>query len=159
MSIIDKIPNMNDEELLRLFKNAFDLIEREKNKDQAKKVLQKIQKEWELRLARQIAGNYKPDRPKVGVLSSLGYSVGESGTPTKKRKLLIDYIMNETLPFTGSPAYMAEWGEPASKKRYNKLQTVLSEMIFQNKNKGWDKALAEWQEDLAYLRDRWKTEN
>ena len=158
MSIIQKIPNMSDDELLTLFKNAFDLIERRKNEEQANHVLREIQKEWELRLAKQIVGEYKSDRPQIGLLSSLGYSVGESGVRTKRRRLIIDYIINETLPFVGSPSYMAEWGKPSTKKRYNKLQTVLSEMIFQNKNKGWDKAIIEWTEDLEYLREKWKKE-
>ena len=156
MSIINKIPNLSDEELLRLFKNAFDLIERKKSEEQANHVLQGIQNEWELRLKKHISGDYKPERPKIGILSSLGYSVGESGVKSKRRRLIIDYIINGTLPFVGSPAYMAEWGGPFTGKRYHKLQTVLSEMVLQNKNKGWDKAIIEWNEDLGYLRETWK---
>ena len=57
------------------------------------------------------------------------------------------------MPFCGSPAYMAEWGYPNSKKRYRKLRDVLSQLIYKNRNyQDKTSAILHWKTDLEYIK-------
>jgi len=154
MSIIDKIPSLSDDELLNLFNNALNLIDKGKNIEKAHQVIGAIQIEWKARYEKYKNKMYVADRPQKGILSSLGYAVGENGVSTKRRRQILEYILTGVLPFTGSPAYMAEWGDENSARRYNKLRSVLNSLIVSNKNKNMHKAIIEWSEDLDYLHKR-----
>ena len=100
---------------------------------------------------------YKAATPENGVLSVVGYKVGNEGEKTSIRRKLLDFIMTENLPPVGSPAYMAEWGEKMSKERYRKLHRVIRVLASSGKTLGnMDKAVIEWEEDLDYLENNWK---
>ena len=65
--------------------------------------------------------------------------------------------MQGNLPFCGSPAYMAEWGYPNSKKRYRKLRDVLNQLIYKNRNfPEMTAAIIDWKTDLEYIKNKWK---
>ena len=63
---------------------------------------------------------------------------------------------SDTLPFVGSPAYIYEWGDPLSRKRYIKLTNVLKRLYFKAKGLSWEKAMIEWDSDYDYVVETWK---
>ena len=150
--MLSKIPNMADRELLVLFKNAHKVLEKNgsTNKDQASEIITAIEGEWEDRVARAEGGTYQPELPDIGMLKTLGYSVGNSGEKLKIRRQILRTLMVSVLPVVGSPAYTASWGSPNSVKRYKKLETTLNSFIA-NADPGWEKAILEWREDLDYI--------
>jgi hypothetical protein len=157
MKVIEKIPTMSDLELSRLFANVMDFIEKKKQVDTALEVKRAIQTEWAKRLAAFNQGAYKAETPETGVLKTIGYKVGIDGLPESKRRLLIDYLISETLPPVGSPAHMAEWGEPLTKLRYQKAHRVIQVLMSSAKTLGYmDKAAREWEEDLKYMESTWQ---
>lgn len=157
MKVIEKIPSMSDNELSRLFANVIEFIEKKKQLDNALAVKRAIQAEWVRRLAAFTQGNYKAESPETGVLKTIGYKVGNDGLPDTKRRLLIDYLISEILPPVGSPAHMAEWGEPLTKLRYQKAHRVIQVLLSSAKTLGYmDKAAREWENDLKYLEDTWE---
>ena len=156
MKVISKIPAMSDNELSKLFTNALELIHNKKMVDSAQQVLEAIEVEWSKRLEAYKDGEYKADTPEKGVLKTLGYRVGNDGVSSEKRKMLIDYLLNEQLPPVGSPAHMAEWGEPSSKQRYRKAHRVIQVLKSSASTLGYmDKAAKEWAEDLDYMEKTW----
>ena len=156
MKVLTKIPQMSDNELSILFSNALDLISRDKQVEQALEVKKAIQDEWEKRLKAFHTSDYKADTPNIGVLKTIGYRVGNDGLPEHKRRILIDYVLSEILPPVGSPAYMAEWGEPETAERYRKAHLVIRVLASSAKTLGnQDKAAAEWEADLEYMEQAW----
>ena len=90
------------------------------------------------------------------MLKTLGYRVGNDSVGIEKRRILIDYLLNEQLPPVGSPAHMAEWGEPSSKQRYRKAHRVIQVLKSSASTLGYmDKAEKEWEEDLTYMEKTW----
>ena len=156
MKVIEKIPSMSDNELSRLFANVMDFIDKKKQLDDAVRVKEAIQQEWHRRLNAFEQGKYKAETPEKGVLSTIGYRVGNDGLPAEKRKLLLDYLIEEILPPVGSPAHMAEWGEPETRICYMKAHRVIQVLASSGKTLGYlDKATNEWLEDLKYLEESW----
>ena len=155
-NVLLKIPSMNDNDLLDLYKNAVRLISNDKFPD-AEEVVKGIGDEWGKRLAQAKEGRYKATTPDIGMLKSLGYSVGESGVRTQKRRIILDTVITENLPIIGSPAYTLEWGEKNSRKRYKKLhrtiQAFISGAVTQNRS-NMEKAVIEWKEDLEYVENK-----
>ena len=147
---------MSDNELSKLFTNALELIHNKKMVDSAQQVLEAIEVEWSKRLEAYKDGEYKADTPEKGVLKTLGYRVGNDGVSSEKRKMLIDYLLNQQLPPVGSLAHMAEWGEPSSKQRYRKAHRVIQVLKSSASTLGYmDKAAKEWAEDLDYMEKTW----
>ena len=79
MKVIEKIPSMSDNELSRLFANVMDFIDKKKQLDDAVRVKEAIQQEWQRRLNAFEQGKYKAETPEKGVLSTIGYRVGNDG--------------------------------------------------------------------------------
>lgn len=157
MKILNNLSQMDDNALSRLFSNAQNiLLKNPKNLD-AQTVLKAIEKEWEQRLRAYKFGTYKASTPEAGILSRVGYKVGNDGAKPKTRRQLLDYIMSGTLPPVGSPAYMEEWGEKLSTERYRKLHRVIRVLASSGRTLGnMDKAVGEWEDDLEYLESHWR---
>ncbi|GHF12495.1 hypothetical protein GCM10017044_03060 [Kordiimonas sediminis] len=156
MSVLKKIPKMNDNDLRQLFLNANHLIEKSKMVEQANAVIDAIESEWQRRLERFDKGLYKADTPEEGVLKAVGYKVGNDGVTHKIRHQLLDYVMTRSLPSIGSPAYLAEWGEPDTKERYRKLHRVIRVLASSGKKfQNMDTAVHQWEEDLEYLEEKY----
>jgi len=157
MKAISELKKFNDNELINIWHNALNLIERNKEVELAKQQIEYIELEWEDRLNKFIMGISKSTRPNEGLLKTIGYKVGKDGIPRERRRLILDRILKGKIPFCGSKAYMVEWGAPSTRKRYNKLNTVINRLIIRNRNMpGIEKAILEWSEDLEYLRDKYK---
>lgn len=159
MKIIQKIPQMTDNELAKLFQNAQDWIYKGKAVDDAAAVISAIEREWEVRLKAYRKGQYKAETPPEGVLKAIGYKVGNDGLPEAKRQQLLDFAIQRILPPVGSPAYMAEWGPPCSLKRYRKLHRVIRVLASSAKTLGnMDVAASDWEDDLIYIEQKWRAE-
>ena len=147
---------MDDNALSRLFINAQRLLHKNPENQDAISVIEAIKTEWEKRLREFRVGKHKASSPEQGVLSVVGYKVGNEGEKTPFRRQLLDYIMTDTLPFVGSPAHMAEWGEKLTRSRYIKLHRVIRVLASSGRTMGnMDKAVSEWEDDLEYLEEKW----
>ena len=155
----DKIKKLNDIEIFRLYENAIKYLEKPTVKAQAEEQIIIIRSEWARRS--EIAMKFphkKALRPEKGLLSLMGYNVGNMGAPEKSRRYIIDEVMTQQLPFIGGGAYMQEWGEPNSKKRYNKLLRTIIGFLDKNRNfRGMEKAVIEWNDDIQYIVQEYKS--
>ena len=156
MKVINNIPKMDDRALTRLFINAQKLLTKNPSNADALTVLSAIQIEWDDRLKKFLAGKYKASTPEQGLLSVVGYKVGNEGERKPVRHTILDYILTSDLPPVASPAYMAEWGHKNTPERYRKLHRVIRVLASSGKTLGnMDKAVIEWEEDLDYLELKW----
>lgn len=157
MSIVNKIPGMGDNDLLKLFKNALRLIREERMVKEAQDVTFAIQQEWARRMELAKEKNYKAETPEEGLLKTMGYKVGNDAEPQHVRYQLLNYIITGQLPFVGSPAYMLEWGEPSTKERYRKLHRVIKILASSGAHfDNMEKAVADWEDDLVWLEQQWR---
>ena len=107
--IVHQIPNLGDNKLLVLYQNALRLISKAPNND-AEEVISAVQAEWLKRLQLAEKSAYKAETPRVGMLGTLGYSVGESGVNTKRRRVILDKVFTGELPIVGSPLPILSYG-------------------------------------------------
>jgi hypothetical protein len=95
-----------------------------------------------------------------GLLKFMGYAVGQKGAYRNRRQQVLDYVFNEKVPKVQSNEYMAEWGEPKSINRLKKLADSLATFARnarRRRSSDMDHAIAEWEEDLKYLKDTFYT--
>lgn len=151
--IISNLPKFDENKLGQIFQNCCDVITQNKpEKYEAEMILDAIKVEWKKRSS---SNSYSKKRPTVGMLGFLGYKVGQEGESKKRRHFILQFVINEQLPFVQSPMYVREWGDPKTKKRYLKTANVIKSFISKYTNfkqPGFEKALIEWEEDLEYLR-------
>lgn len=155
--IIERIPHFSDQQIINQFHNALDEIQKNGPRSaEAVLVIEAIQIEWQKRYAEISRGERKGALPKTGVLGVLGYHVGKEATALAKRRQIIDFVITGHLPLVLSPAHMAEWGQPNSLVRYEKLRRSL--FTFRQKlrkDSNTEKAENEYTLDLDYLKSRW----
>jgi hypothetical protein len=80
----------------------------------------------------------------------------DSGAYRTQRRAILDYVFNERVPKVQSQEYMDEWGEPQSVKRLGKMANSLAAFCRHAKRRksgDFEHAIAEWEEDLKYLKD------
>jgi hypothetical protein len=112
-------------------------------------VISLIKNEWMLRLEE---GGQSSGAPSEGIMSTMGYRVGDTqGVKQEYRILIMIEVLKGPLPYVEGPAYMREWGEDASMERYNKLKRFLSGEINSPLQQNNYRAILEWKEDLAWL--------
>lgn len=91
-----------------------------------------------------------------GLMSYVGYHVGEHGQPRNIRRQILDCVFNNPLPNVQDEDYMAEWGEPKTRQRLRKMQDFLG-YYSENPGRGdFRKAIEQWQEDLAYVTETYQ---
>ncbi len=158
MSIVAKIPSMSDGELFNLYQNCVQrVIGDHLQKTEALEILKAVNAQWRVRLEGAKSGDYKAESPEKGVLATVGYKVGNFGEKQLIRRKLLDFVMQDDIPFCGSPAHMHEWGVPLSVQRYRKLHRVLASFRTGAENKPHlEKAWREWVEDIQYIEHSWK---
>jgi hypothetical protein len=157
--IIQKIPDMSDQDLLNLFHNAAKSLTKGPNLEAAS-VIKAIGNEWTKRLDQARAGTRSTERPNDGMLATLGYRVGSvNGEKTPIRRKILELILEQLhLPIVDSPAYTDEWGDPNSSKRYNKLIRFLESQLTNPSNTNrpnMGKAMIEWAEDLEWVQTKY----
>ena len=155
--LILKLPSLDDNELLRLYKNCWSEIDRDSSRvEDARKLIIAVHAVWNERMKAAKHGQYKATTPEEGMLKALDHKVGNQGEPPHVRRKVLAFIMTERLPFVGSPAYMMQWGEPRSSERYNKLRQVLHNLHLKSMNiDRLEKASREWMEDRDWLIRQW----
>jgi hypothetical protein len=108
-TIVDRIPNMTDPELLVLFENATRRLSENKNAAAAQDALSAIEREWKTRLDAARAKPHRYDTPAVGMLATLGYRVGATkGETTAVRRRILKHVFEGQLPMVSSPGYTDE---------------------------------------------------
>lgn len=158
--VLEKISQMDDNALARLLGNAQNMLLKKPENADASLVINAVQEEWDRRLRLFRNGDYKATTPEQGVLSVVGYKVGNGGDSEKIRRLKLDYIMSGSLPPVASPAYMAEWGAPSTRQRYRKLHRVIRVLASSGKAfPNMELAVQHWEEDLGYLEKAWRNVN
>lgn len=90
-----------------------------------------------------------------GMLSFMGYQVGMTSPLTDEdRRAILRYVFYGELPTVMSAAYTAEWGPPASAKRFSKLRITISTFVENAMRRRTDMRIAimEWKSDLEYIK-------
>jgi hypothetical protein len=93
--------------------------------------------------------------PQFGVLSSIGYKVGNDGIGDQLRKDILTYAyFSDILPMVMNIKYMHEWGKNSSAKRLMKIANVIASVCRNMKKKKDDgsQAIRHWEKDLEWLR-------
>ena len=92
---------------------------------------------------------------KEGLLSYVGYRVGQQGLPSHVRLQILDCVFHNILPRVDSHEYMNEWGMPKTAARLHKLAETLAAFTRNAKRRmkhsNLSKAIADWETDLNYL--------
>src|SRR5205814_877233 len=61
-----------------------------------------------------------------GILSFMGYHVGQYGVIASHRQDILDYVFHEQLPRVNNGEYMRSWGTPKSSSRLRKMAESLA---------------------------------
>jgi len=178
--IIEKIPSMRMDAMMRLWRNAVEIRSNEKKMSvwrNAALVLDAINKEWSRR--RRQPPN--PDeffkwprtdaepgrRSKIdvddwiqeGVLKFMGYQVGSTnGISSNLRRRILEQIFEGALPPVFPPSYLDEWGKPKSATRLQKMAETLAAFVRNAKRRRTAKlwgAIKDWESDLNFLYEQY----
>ena len=163
----------SEAQTLGQLKNVFRVLADPTNKleKDALKLREKISLEWARRSAKGTwfswpATDTQPsdqklgdvDWPQEGMLSYLGYHVGEKQpTPRKIRQRILEYAFECDLPPINGLAYFAAWGEPKTANRLYKLANTLAAFTRNAKRKdaSTSKAVNDWKSDLHFLHKKY----
>lgn len=103
-------------------------------------------------------GEFNGERAPLSPLCALGYHTGKTSELTQPaRRTLLDYAFTNILPPVNGSAYMEAWGEPASAGRLQRMANHIATLARSGKGRTDGRlavAIAEWSEDLAYLKVR-----
>ena len=89
-----------------------------------------------------------------GVFSCLGYRVGKQGTPDDDRQEILDWIFHNKLPRVNDDSYMAEFGEPESSMRLEKMANFLAaeaRNFARKRTADYSQSIIHYKDDLDYL--------
>jgi hypothetical protein len=115
----------------------------------------RVDDEWRIRTA-YLPKHSDGARPDPGVLRGSGYRVGAHARDEELRREILNALVESRIPPLGNRPYYAEWGEPNSVKRLDKLNRTIFRIM--NMNKGTtshQKAVREWADDLNYLKTKY----
>lgn len=94
--------------------------------------------------------------PSSGVLSELGYKVGRSGLGPVERRRILRTAHAVTLIGSSKEtrSYIAEWGEPNSRQRADKIERCLSNFaeVARRRSADMSEAIEDWEDDLDWFR-------
>lgn len=103
------------------------------------------------------------DWRETGLLGASGYRVGKvRGRARETRRRILNFVfLRDDLRGVEDASYAAEWGDPMTSKRLQKLSETIASFTRTAKRRPQDmeQAISEWEADLAYLKttfyDRW----
>ena len=159
MSLIEKVKTWKENQLATSFKNVTSILATETDQQKirnAQEMREAIQERWKILAIQAKKGEHKTERPEQGILGYLGYKVGNEGDKLSIRRKILEFIVEEDLPFVGSPGYMDEWGDKATSERLKKLSTTIANLLREKisyKDEKYSKAILEWSSDLDWLKD------
>jgi len=94
-----------------------------------------------------------------GLFAYVGYHVGKTnGKPDDDRKETLDWIFHSKLPHVNSDSYMAEFGDPKSCQRLQKMANFLAAQArnySRNDMRDYSMAIGHYIQDLEYLYHRY----
>lgn len=95
--------------------------------------------------------------PSAGVLSAMGYRVGNDGLPARARRRILKQAFQVQLIATTpeTVAYISEWGGPGTSGRRSKIENCLrgfAAAARQRRSADVSAAIADWEADLEWLR-------
>ena len=94
--------------------------------------------------------------PQKGMLSHLGYHVGESGLYEDNRRNILDFTYTGELPNFNDQSYMDQWAKPRTSARLRKMAESIGAFCRNMKrNDPNSLAVKEWEADLEYLRNEY----
>lgn len=96
--------------------------------------------------------------PSSGVLSKMGYRVGNNGRPTAERREILKRVeaLNLRVASLGAEGYIAEWGQPRSPERRSKIVRCLAGFAAGARRKtsaDMSSAISDWEDDLKWFTD------
>lgn len=95
---------------------------------------------------------------KQGLLSYMGYTVGEKAKPAKKRQEILDEVFKMVeLPKVNSQQYLEEWSTAESGKRLSKMAHSIACFARNAKRKDPDSyalSIENWEDDLTWLENK-----
>ncbi len=172
--IRESIPSKDNDQLLKLWKsNTIGAANSSGAKrEQHLLIVTAVEKEWKRRI-RELpeneafkwpstdvgsgVGGGDFERQEVSYLKILGYTVGKTdGLPASSRRLILDRCFTGQLPPYQSVAELRKWGEPKSSGRLKKMAYHIASLAKNFKkmpSRGYDDAIADWEDDLKYLHD------
>lgn len=172
--IRESIPSKDNDQLLKLWKsNTIGAANSSGAKrEQHLLIVTAVEKEWKRRI-RELpeneafkwpstdvgsgAGGGDFERQEVSYLKILGYTVGKTdGLPASSRRLILDRCFTGQLPPYQSISELRKWGEPKSSGRLKKMAYHIASLAKNFKkmpSRGYDDAIADWEDDLKYLHD------
>lgn len=173
-NIVQQIPRMPNNKLAILWDNAIRIQAKrgDKRSKKAVVVLDTINSEWRRRAAQhyhfpwpttdapggngRLSGNGWPEQ---GMLSFLGYHVGETNrTSEDKRRLILDWVFSNSLPPLENQQDNLAWDRPQTPHRLEKLANTIAALTRNAKRRdptALRRAIHDWEGDLEYLRDRY----
>ena len=174
--IRDSIPSKDNDQLLKLWKsNTLGAAGSSGVKrDQHLLIVVAIEKEWKRRIkdlpeseafkwpstdvgSGSGGGNF--ERQEISYLKILGYTVGKTnGLPESSRRLILDRCFSGHLPPYQSISELKKWGDPKSSTRLKKMAYHIASLAKNFKkmpSRGYDDAIADWEDDLKYLYDQY----
>jgi hypothetical protein len=118
----------------------------------ASDLLAEIKHVWETE-RRELPEFGSQSSPNPGMLSALGYHVGEDGFETAVRRTILAYLLTQdALPAIDSLGHMREWGQASEPTRQLKLRWVISNLMHEKWGLvEYGKSVREWKADLAYV--------
>ena len=154
---IARLESVSDPELVQIFKNCVRAVaKRSKFAAQAREKIPHIVAELQRRKALVEAGHAFVETPERGMLSTIGYRVGNSGEREESRRDLLDYVMEGELPLVASFAYTSQWGAPRSQARLWKLVRTLEGLAAGADGRhNMGLACTHWLEDRDYVLRKW----
>ena len=147
--IIEKKTNPDLAKYYRIIIKRFTDEVNENYKADIQIVISLIKKEWMKRLDEEGSSSGKPSE---GIMSTMGYRVGDTqGIKKEYRQLILLEILKGPLPFVDSPSYMREWGADSSIMRFNKLKRFFNGEINSPLQRNNHRPITAWKNDLAWL--------
>lgn len=180
-AMLDGLEKKTPFQILVMWKNALSIIAdpfREQEHLQANVLLRGVQAKWNQQSAAGEVGmmfrwpqietraadhrNEDADHShfegleRVGMLAYLGYKVGNDGLSAPVRRKLLTEVFARALPPAFQREYMDQWGEPGTAQRLRKMADCIASFARNASRKDADfgQAIQQWEDDLAYLRDR-----
>src|SRR5690242_11538479 len=112
-AVLQNLDGRSEADLLIIFTNCARLLAKGPSEN-AQLVVAAVEKEWQRR-AQVWSGDARPNE---GMLSALGYHVGNNGESLAVRRRILRHVIEGELPIVGSVAYTSEWGGPGTQTRF-----------------------------------------
>ncbi len=94
--------------------------------------------------------------PQKGMLSFIGYHVGDRGLNGDERRKILDFAYAGRLPNVNNQSYMDQWAKPKSLARLRKMAESIAAFCRNRKRKDPNAlAVQDWEVDLEYLRTKY----